>query len=396
MKQWWQRHADGILQQLPADRLLALDVFRGLTITAMILVNNPGSWAYIYGPLRHADWHGWTVTDLIFPFFIFIVGISMQLSLCKHQRSPGAQVQAGALRSLKLMALGLLLALSYYNLRDANFDWVTQRLLALRYPGVLQRIGLVYFCCLLLVLWLPWRGRLLAALALCGLYLLGMYGISYQDDAGNSYRGLLEHGNSFAAWLDHQLLGPNHLYYRSATPFAFDPEGIWSTLPAISSCLAGVLTAQYLQQPGALSGKIKAMLLAGLAAVLLAELWHGWLPINKPLWTPSYVLLSTGYAWLVLAACLWLCDVKGYRRWTAPFVVFGANAILFFVSAGLAARLLSMIPVGDTVLQVWLYRHWFQPLFGNYNGSLAFALCFLALAYLAMYGCYRKGWIWKV
>lgn len=396
MKAWWQRHCDGILQQLPADRLLALDLFRGITITAMILVNNPGSWAHIYAPLRHAEWHGWTPTDLIFPFFIFIVGVSMQLSLSKQQRSRPAQLLSGSLRSLKLIALGLMLALAYYNLRDPNFDWVEQRLQALRYPGVLQRIGVVYFISLLLVLLLAWRGRLLAALLLCGVYLLAMFGLTYQDDAGNSYRGLLEYGNNFAAWLDHRLLGPNHLLYRSATPFSFDPEGLWSTLPAISSCLAGVLTAQYLQQPGALTSKIKTLLLFGVAAVLLAELWHGWLPINKALWTPSFVLLSTGYAWLVLALSLWLCDIRGYRRWTAPFVVFGANAILFFVAAGLVARLLSIIPVGNTVLQPWLYRHWFQPLLGDYNGSLAFALCFLVLAYLAMYGCYRKGWIWKL
>lgn len=393
---WWRRHSDGILQQLPAERLLALDVFRGLTITAMILVNNPGSWAYIYAPLRHAEWHGWTPTDLIFPFFIFIVGISLQLSMSRRQASTGKTIQAAAIRSAKLFVLGLILALSYYNFRDASFSWVEQRLLSVRWLGVLQRISLVYFCTVLIVLSFASKGRVVAMLLLSALYLVGLWWLPYQDAAGNSFRGLLEFGNSFPAWLDHTLLGANHLYYKSAEPFAFDPEGLWSTLPAISSCLAGVLTAQFLQCEKPLYQKIYWFLGIGLLCVIAAELWHLWLPINKPLWTPSYVLLSTGYALLVLAACLWLCDIRCYRRWTAPFVVFGANAILFFMAAGLAARLLSMLPVGTTVLQPWLYREWFQPVFGNYNGSLAFALCFLLLAYGLMYGCYRKGWIWKV
>ena len=208
--------------------------------------------------------------------------------------------------------------------------------------------------------------------------------------------GLWEHGNNFAAWLDHQVLGASHVYFRDATPFAFDPEGILSTLPAIASCLSGVLIAQLLQSERPLAFKIRILLLAGVAAVWIAELMHPLLPINKLLWTPSFVLLSSGYTALLLAATLWLTAVKGYRLWGAPLVVFGVNAILFFMLAGLAARVLAMIPVTQTTLGNWLFLNLFQPILGNYNGSLGFALVFLVLSYGVMLLCYRRGFIFKV
>ena len=393
----YRRYADAILAVLPGNRLLALDALRGLTITAMILVNNPGSWSYVYGPLRHADWHGWTLTDLIFPFFIVIVGMSLQLSLQWQSAVANAVViKQAAIRSIKLFALGVFLALFYYNFRDPAYSYIEQKLLTLRWLGVLQRIGLVYFFSVLIVLYCGTRGRIGWLVGLCALYLAAMWYLPYADAQGNQFSGLLLFGNSFAAWLDHSVLGAGHVYYRSATPFAFDPEGLWSTLPAIASCLSGVLIAQWLQAERSLVQKIRGLLLCGVIAVWLAELWHFSLPINKSLWTPSFVLLSSGYCAIALAACLWLCDVKRWRRWSAPFVVFGANAILFFMFAGLAARALVMLSVGDASLQSWLFSTLYQPLFGDYNGSLAFALSFLLLSYLLMHWCYKRGYIFKV
>ncbi|MBU1311829.1 MAG: DUF5009 domain-containing protein [Gammaproteobacteria bacterium] len=393
----YRRYADAILSVLPGNRLLALDALRGVTITAMILVNNPGSWSYVYGPLRHAYWHGWTLTDLIFPFFIVIVGISLQLSLQRQSAVAHAVViKQAALRSVKLIGLGLFLVLFYYNFRDPAYSYIEQKLLTLRWLGVLQRIGLVYFFTVLIVLYCGSRGRIGWLLGLCALYLVGMLYLPYADAHGNQFTGLLQFGNSFAAWLDHTVLGANHVYYRSATPFAFDPEGLWSTLPAIASCLSGVLIAQWLQTERNLAQKIRGLLLCGVVAVWLAELWHFGLPINKSLWTPSFVLLSSGYCAIALAACIWLCDVKRWRRWSAPFVVFGANAILFFMFAGIAARLLGMVSVGQSSLQSWLFSALYQPLFGDYNGSLAFALSFLLVSYLLMHWCYKRGYIFKV
>lgn len=393
----YRRYADAIFALLPANRSLALDALRGLTITAMILVNNPGSWSYVYGPLRHAEWHGWTLTDLIFPFFIVIVGISLQISLQRQSTVARAVViKQAALRSIKLFALGLFLALFYYNFRDQAYSYIEQKLLTLRWLGVLQRIGLVYFFTLLIVLYCGSRGRILWLLGLSALYLAAIWHLPYQDAQGNQFRGLLMFGNSFAAWLDHSVLGANHLYYRSATPFAFDPEGLWSTLPAIASCLSGVLIAQWLQSERSLVQKIRGLLLFGVVAVWLAELWHFSLPINKSLWTPSFVLLSSGYCAIALAACIWLCDVKRWRRWSAPLVVFGANAILFFMFAGLAARALMMLSVGETSLHSWIFTRLYQPLLGDYNGSLAFAISFLLLSYLLMHWCFKRGFIFKV
>lgn len=392
-----RQHCQAILAAVPANRMLALDVLRGLTITAMILVNNPGSWSYVYSPLLHAEWHGWTVTDLIFPFFIVIVGMSLQLSLQRQQgvAKPTLLKQA-LLRSAKLYLLGLFLVLFYYNFRDPAYNYIEQKLMAVRALGVLQRIALVYFFTMLIALYCATRGRVIAMLMLCALYLAGMWYLPYQDAYGQQFVGLLEFGNSFAAWLDHTVLGAQHVYYRTATPFAFDPEGVWSTLPAIASCVSGLLIAQWLQAQRTLVQKARGLLLCGVVAVWLAELWHFSLPINKSLWTPSFVLLSSGYCAITLAACLWLCDIKKYRLWSAPFVVFGANAILFFMFAGIAARLLGMIPVGDISLQSWLFSNLYQPAFGNYNGSLAFAISFLLLSYLLMHWCYKRGIFLKV
>ncbi|MDP5142693.1 DUF5009 domain-containing protein [Rheinheimera baltica] len=392
-----KRHCQQILGGMHANRLLALDALRGLTITAMILVNNPGSWSYVYGPLRHAQWHGWTVTDLIFPFFIVIVGMSLQLSLQRQPRLANAEILKQALlRSAKLYGLGLFLVLFYYNFRDPNYSYVEQKIMTIRTLGVLQRIALVYLCTVVIALYCGTRGRVVAILALCGVYLAAMWWWPYYTEQGVRFAGMFEFGNSFAAWLDHTVLGAAHVYYRSATPFAFDPEGLWSTLPAIASCVSGLLIAQWLQTERNLVQKTRGLLLFGVVAVWLAELWHFVLPINKSLWTPSFVALSTGYCALALAACIFLCDMKKYRLWAAPFVVFGANAILFFMLAGVAARLLGMLSVGNSALQSWLFSAVYQPLFGDYNGSLAFALSFLALSYLLMHWCYRRGYVFKV
>lgn len=393
----WRNHCRDILALQPAGRLLALDILRGLAIMAMVLVNNPGSWNYVYAPLRHAEWHGWTITDLIFPAFIVMVGISIQLSLRSRQSVAKADIiQKGAIRALKLYALGLFLVLFYYNFRDPAYSYLEQKLLTVRWFGVLQRIGLVFFCTLLIVLYTGTRGRILWLLGLCLVYMGLMTAMPYSDTQGNQFVGLWEFGNNFAAWLDHHVLGANHVYFRTATPFAFDPEGLLSTLPAIASCLTGVLLAQLLQSERPLQFKIRILLLAGVVAVWIAELAHPVLPINKILWTPTFVLLSTGYTALLLGATIWLTEIKGYRQWSAPLVVFGVNAILFFMLAGVAARVLSMLPVAGTTLGNWLFANLFQPVFGDYNGSLAFAICFLLLSYLAMLWCYRRGYIFKV
>ncbi len=401
--QFFNHHIQTILAKIPKHRLLSLDVFRGLTITAMVLVNNPGSWGHIYAPLKHASWHGWTPTDLIFPFFVFIVGVSISLSI-EVQKKKGLGnfeiIKSSAIRTVKLILLGWFLALFYYNFRSADFSWVNDKLMSMRIMGVLQRIGIVYLICVFIYLYFKPRLQMILALAALLGYTLMMTFIPYSDASGNVYQGLWQHGNSLSAWFDQLVIGTNHLYYKKSVPFSFDPEGILSTIPAIATCLSGILTGVFLrhakQQGITLTKQVTYIAIAGVVLLVAAEMLRIWIPVNKALWSPSYVFLSSGYACLVLAACMLLIDVKGYRNWTAPFVVFGANSIAFFMFSGVLARIFSMIPVAGTTLKGWMYQDVYVPAFGHLNGSLAFAIMFLCISYVVMYGMYRRNIIWKV
>lgn len=395
-----QEHFEALIAQLPKDRLIAIDALRGITITGMILVNNPGSWSYIYSPLKHAQWHGWTITDLIFPFFVFIVGISIHISISRQLCAglPKSQViKQATFRTVKLVLLGWFLALFYYNFTQPDYNWLEQRLFSVRFMGVLQRIGLVYFISVIVALYFTTVARVLCFVGILITYWLALTFIPYTDPNGHHFVGLLEYGNNLSAWLDNEVFSRKHLYYGQAEPFAFDPEGLLSTLPAVATCLSGVLVGQWLLQPSKTTGfKSKALFASGLLSIILAEFLAPFFPINKALWTSSYVLLSSGYACVVLGFLIWIIDVLAYKNWTAPFIVFGANSIAFFMFAGILARILIMIPVAETTLKGWLYETLYQPILGNINGSLGFAISFLLLCYFVMLKLYQKGIFWKV
>lgn len=393
-------HCQSIFKTINTERLLALDVFRGLTITAMILVNNPGSWQYIYSPLAHAKWHGWTITDLIFPFFIFIVGVSIALAGERQIKANVPRsfiVKHAFIRMLKLFLLGCFLALFYYKFSLPDYNWFTERLMQIRFLGVLQRIAIVYFVCVFMWLFFSRAQLLLSVAAILISYWLMMTCVPYQDELGNQYIGLLEFGNNLSAWLDNFLFAKQHLYYKSAQPFAFDPEGILSTLPAIASGLTGVLVGQWWQSSQfSIEYKTNWLAFLGVLMLILGHLSGMYFPINKALWTSSYVLLTSGFAALALAGLIYILDIKQKRLWSAPFIVFGANSIAFFMFAGVVGRLIIMIPFGDVSLKAWLFNHVYQPLFGNLNGSLAFALSFLLVSYWVMLKMYRHNMFWKV
>jgi predicted acyltransferase len=395
-----QHHCEAIIAQLPKHRLLAIDALRGITITAMILVNNPGSWAYIYSPLKHAQWHGWTITDLIFPFFVFIVGISIHISVSRQLSSgipKSLVIKHAAFRMIKLILLGWFLALFYYSFTQPDYNWFEQRLMSIRFMGVLQRIGLVYFISVILALYCRTVARVVVFVGILIGYWLALTLIPYADASGNHYIGVLDYGNNLSAWLDNAVFPGKHLYYGQATPFAFDPEGLLSTLPAVATCLSGIVVGQWLMLATKTTQfKSKALFIIGLVFIIVAEIWGGFFPINKALWTSSYVLLSSGYACVVLGALLWIIDVRSHKNWTAPFIVFGANSIAFFMFAGIVARILIMIPVAETSLKGWLYHTIYQPLLGDINGSLAFAISFLIISYFVMLKLYQRGIFWKV
>jgi predicted acyltransferase len=361
-----------------ASRLASLDVFRGATVAAMLLVNNPGSWGAIYGPLDHAEWHGWTATDLIFPFFLFIVGITTELS----RKEPRGILRRGAL----IVLFGLLLnAFPFYwwgkiaGVPEPSLvERVVYRFAHLRYLGVLQRIGIVYTIAAL-VAWKASRRQIVALTVV----LLAGYAFALT-------RGPLEPPEAtVAAAVDRAVLGESHIWSSTRT---WDPEGPLSTIPAIATCLLGVLAAQPVRER-----KLGVLFGAGVAGLVSGLVWNVWLPINKNLWTSSYVLFTAGYACVLLALCIWVVDVKGVRGWIRPFVVFGINPLVAFVGSGVMARLLSIVKVDGLSLQAFTYRHWFAPYFEPPQvASLLWGLAFVGVWLAILWAMARRGLVLRV
>ncbi len=368
-----------------SQRLLSLDVFRGITVAAMILVNNPGDWAHIYPPLEHATWNGCTPTDLIFPFFLFIVGVSISYAL--SSRKPVAEGHSSVMlkvfkRSLILFSLGLLLSLF------PSFHFSTVRIM-----GVLQRISLVFFFCSFIFLKTSARTQvILLAAFLIGYWML----MTLVPVPGVGYANL-EPTTNLGAWLDRTLLTEPHLWKTSKV---WDPEGVLGTIPAIGTGLLGVLTGTWLRQPNEPGNKIAWLFVAGNAAILAGLIWNAWFPINKALWTSSYVLFAGGLAMNGLAMCYWLIDTQGYRGWTKPFVVFGVNAITVFFLSGLIPRIMNLIKVdlnGQEVgLNTWLHETFFTPYFSPINASLAGAITLVLICLVILWIMYNKKIIIKV
>lgn len=347
-----------------SKRLLSLDVFRGITIAGMILVNNPGSWSHIYPALEHSEWNGVTPTDLIFPFFLFIVGVAITFSLTKRKERGDDQKKLLLQilrRSIILFVLGLLMyGFPYY-------DLATQRI-----PGVLQRIAVCYFFASLIFLKSNIKTVIYTSAAILFIYwglmtLIPVPGVGYAN---------LEPSTNLGAWLDRTILGINHLWSGSKT---WDPEGILSTLPAISTTLLGVLTGVWLRSENDEKTKTVWMFVFGNFALVLGIIWDIWFPINKGLWTSSYVLFTAGMALQFLGICYWLIDVKGYKWWTKPFVVYGLNAITVFFLSGIVGRLLILIKVTNSggeqsALKTFLYESLFTGWLSPINASLAWAI----------------------
>jgi predicted acyltransferase len=380
-----------ILQQSPA-RLLSLDVFRGLTVAAMILVNNPGSWAHIYAPLRHAEWHGCTPTDLIFPFFLFIVGVSISYALGskKGHMSHSKLIFTALKRALILFGLGLFL-----NLFPKVFTDPMEAFQTVRIPGVLQRIAVVFFITAVIFIKTSPKTQLRILIGILLAYwammtLIPVPGVGFAN---------LEKETNLGAWLDRTLLTEAHLWRSAKT---WDPEGIFSTLPAIGTGIFGLLIGTWLKRKDKEeSVKISWMFSIGILAVILGLIWDLCFPINKALWTSSFVLYAGGLASIGLALCYWLIDVQGFKKGTTPFVVYGINAITVFFLSGLIPRILTMIKVNmpdGTVLtsREWLYESFYSPYFSPINASLAGAVTFILIWLGILWWMYSRKIIIKV
>jgi len=368
------------LGAVPKARLVSLDVFRGLTVAAMVLVNNPGTWRAVYAPLRHADWHGWTPTDLIFPFFLFIVGVAIPLGLGRRLETGegrGPLVTRIVRRAVIIFALGLTLH------SVSNFDPAT-----IRISGVLQRIAACYLVAALLFVTTDWR----AQAGLAGAALVGYWAALTLIPVPGFGAGDLGKEGNLAAWLDRALLGP-HIWRLGRV---YDPEGVLSTVPAIATTLLGVLTGHWIRGGRAPAATARDLLVAGAAGIGIGLGWDRWFPINKALWSSSYAVFTAGAALVVLAACYWLVEIKGSRWWTPPFVVLGVNALaVFFLSTLLSLLLLRIrIPAGDgrlRPLQPVLFEALFAPWAPAAAASLAWALAHVLLWLLVMWPLFRKG-----
>jgi predicted acyltransferase len=392
------------------ERLLALDVFRGLTIAGMLLVNNPGSWEAIYPPLEHAPWHGWTPTDLIFPFFLFIVGITTHLSL-SARRAQGAGerelVRQILRRGLLIVLLGLLLNWFPFfwwgkiqGVPDPTFGQrVLYRLHYLRFAGVLQRIGIAYVCAALLTLRTNWRQQVAIVTGILIAYWLLMTLVPVPGSGTIGYF-LLDHPEqTLSAWSDRLILGADHIWRSSKT---WDPEGPLSTLPAIGTAMLGILCGQWLaQKQRPLTDRLLGMFAVGSLGMVLGLIWHWAFPINKNLWTSSYVVFTAGMAAVTLAVCIWLVDVQKIRGWSRPFVAFGLNPLVAFVGSGLMARIIdSLWKVtyhGErTSIHQVSYAALFEPWLPPRLASLVWGLLFVMLWWGLAGVLHRRNVIIKV
>jgi predicted acyltransferase len=369
----------------PKERLVSLDVFRGITIAGMVLVNNPGTWEHIYWPLRHAEWHGWTPTDLVFPFFLFIVGVAITLAFGKRVdsgRSSRDLYLKIIKRSLIIFAIGLFLnAFPYFNFAE------------LRIPGVLQRIAVCYLFASVIFLNTTLRTQVLITVALLLVYWLLLQLVAAPGFAA----GDLTKEGSLPSFIDRIVFG-KHVWAQAKV---YDPEGLLSTIPALGTTLLGVLAGHILRTRSTPFEKVSTMFVAGAFCVAVGWAWNAFFPINKALWTSSYVLFTGGLALQFLALCYWVIDIKGYRRWAKPFEIFGVNAIALYVGAGIMAELLGVIKLpaegGEKVpLGSWIYTNIFAAWASPINASLAFAIAFVLVWLGLMWLLYRRNIFIKV
>lgn len=380
----------------PATRMQSLDIFRGITIIMMIFVNNPGSWNHMYGPLKHAEWNGWTLTDTIFPFFIFIMGVSITLAFSNKIAAGIGKPQLYKeifSRSWKLFALGLLLNVFSIDLFTPDHSWVTDTLFKVRIMGVLQRLSLVYAVTSLLFLQVSRNTLIIISVTILLVYWVTMMCAPFSAVINNTsidLTGSLEHGKNFAAYIDSVVFGSSHVYFTKNVLLPYDPEGLLSTLTAIVSCIFGVLTGMYLRNHDSLYRKTVTLFFTGVLLLLAGKLMSYGFPVNKTIWSPSYVVLMGGLALIFLAVCIGLFDTKKFRLITNFFNVFGMNAIFFFVFSGIIARCILIIRVDNMRLRDWLYGQYFLPVFGEKFGSMMFSVVFLLLFYAVLVWMYKR------
>jgi predicted acyltransferase len=366
------------------SRYLSLDILRGITLAGMILVNTSGNGTFTYGPLKHAKWHGFTPTDLVFPTFLFMVGVAMRFSFKSFNYTLTPTLRTKIIkRTILLFLINYLIF--YFPFTDFTFE-------KMRFLNVLPRIALSYCAVSFITLNVPsnWLTRINILILLVYWAILAIGG-----DSGVPY----ELASNAVLKVDLFLFGPNHLYHGNGIPF--DPEGFLSTLPAISTCLLGYQASIFLEKQRAINkSPLVNLLVYGFLLIAIAFIWDKAFPINKKLWTSSFVLLCAGIDFVLIGVLSWWIETKERYFANTFFLVFGTNSILAYAISEVLAIQMDHIqmPEGDgtTNLSNWLYWHIFEPVFGKFNGSLAFAISFVLLCWVICYVCYRKKWFLKV
>jgi predicted acyltransferase len=353
------------------QRYLSLDVFRGMDVALMIVVNSLGS-GDTYSPLTHAEWHGFTLTDLVFPTFLFCVGNAMSFSQKKYETlGEGAFLAKIIKRTLIIFLLGYLMYwFPFVEMGDSGIQF--RPFSHTRVFGVLQRIALCYFIASIVIHYFKVKGALIFGAIALILYwvLIAAFGdLSVEGNAGTL--------------LDLWLVGPDHLYHGEGV--AFDPEGLLSTLPSTVNVIVGYVTGLYLQRNGQNYETIAKMLMAGVVLILLAVWWNLLFPINKKLWTSSYVLLTVGIDLCALSVLVYVLDIAGKKGWTYFFEVFGRNTLFIYLLSEVFVIALYVIPVGEHSLSRWIYHNLFQSWAGNLNGSPLFAIWIMLMCWIVGY-----------
>jgi predicted acyltransferase len=393
------------------ERLRSLDVFRGMTVAGMLLVNNPGTWSAIYPPLEHAKWHGWTPTDLIFPFFLFIVGITTELSLSTRRArgdDQGAIVRQVLRRGALIFLFGLLLSwfpgFTWSAIEGVTnptiVDGVVHRLEHLRIMGVLQRIGIAYAIGALITLRTTLRQQIVICITLLVGYWAAMTLLPVPGEGARGLALLSEPARVLSAWVDRTVLGLNHLWIGGKT---WDPEGLLSTIPAIGTALIGSFAGRWIgRRDVPLPERLAGLFAVGALAMMVGLMWHWVFPINKSLWTSSYVVFTGGLAAVTLATCMWLIDHRGVTRGTGFFVVYGTNPMIAFLGSGLMARTMGSLITWPTAtggresLQHWLYTTVYASWLAPINASLAYAVTFVLFWYAILVVLHRRQIVFKV
>lgn len=372
---------------LTKDRYTSLDVLRGLTIALMIIVNTPGSWSTIYEPFEHSAWHGFTITDLVFPTFLFVVGNSMSFSLKKYTTDHSSFIRKLVIRSLLIFFIGVFLNAFPFIFRSETGNWQFINLQDVRIPGVLQRIALCYFIAGLLIHFLKTR----SVLVVSAILLLGYWAVMYFfGDAGDPYA--LEHNAELK--LDLAIFRPENIYHGYGIPF--DPEGILSTIPAVVNVIAGYFTGLFIQRSKSKNQLFLTLLIAGILACIVAKVWDIWFPINKPIWTSSYVIYTVGWDLLILSFLILIIELLHFKKWTYFFEVFGRNPLFIYILSGIIITVFGLIPLGDSSLQGYIYTNAFLSWLTPYNASLLFAISYMLLLWLIGWFMDRKSIYIKV